>query len=32
MAGGGQVLPPRRDWFLPIARFLGPAYLRNAFT
>jgi SAM-dependent methyltransferase len=24
--------PPRRDWFLPIARFLGPAYLRNAFT
>jgi SAM-dependent methyltransferase len=23
---------PRRDWFLPIARFLGPAYLRNAFT
>ena len=24
--------PPPRDWFLPIARFLGPAYLRNAFT
>jgi len=23
---------PKRDWFLPIARFLGPAYLRNAFT
>ncbi|HUF85600.1 MAG TPA: class I SAM-dependent methyltransferase [Acidimicrobiia bacterium] len=23
---------PSRDWFNPIARFLGPAYLRNAFT
>ncbi|MGQ0805849.1 MAG: class I SAM-dependent methyltransferase [Actinomycetota bacterium] len=23
---------PARDWFNPIARFLGPAYLRNAFT
>lgn len=21
-----------RDWFLPLARYLGPAYLRNAFT
>jgi SAM-dependent methyltransferase len=24
--------PPGPDWFGPIARFLGPAYLRNAFT
>lgn len=24
--------PPGRDWFNPIARFLGRAYLRNAFT
>lgn len=24
--------PPEGDWFGPIARFLGPAYLRNAFT
>jgi SAM-dependent methyltransferase len=23
---------PSRDWFNPIAAFLGPAYLRNAFT
>jgi SAM-dependent methyltransferase len=23
---------PPKDWFLPIARHLGPAYLRNAFT
>lgn len=25
-------MTPERQWFLPIARFLGPAYLRNAFT
>jgi SAM-dependent methyltransferase len=24
--------PPEQDWFGPVARFLGPAYLRNAFT
>jgi 2-polyprenyl-3-methyl-5-hydroxy-6-metoxy-1,4-benzoquinol methylase len=24
--------PPSRDWFNEIAAFLGPAYLRNAFT
>ena len=24
--------PPRPDWFDDLARFLGPAYLRNAFT
>jgi SAM-dependent methyltransferase len=24
--------PSTTDWFNPIARFLGPAYLRNAFT
>ncbi|MCI0633966.1 MAG: class I SAM-dependent methyltransferase [Actinobacteria bacterium] len=24
--------PDQRDWFNPIAEFLGPAYLRNAFT
>lgn len=24
--------PEARDWFLPIARYLGPAYLRQAFT
>jgi len=24
--------PPEGDWFGAIARFLGPAYLRNAFT
>jgi len=24
--------PPRDAWFNPIAEFLGPAYLRNAFT
>jgi SAM-dependent methyltransferase len=34
---GPQVAPKRGEgvdphWFLPIARFLGPAYLRNAFT
>jgi hypothetical protein len=23
---------PQDDWFGPLARFLGPAYLRNAFT
>ncbi|MCI0635788.1 MAG: methyltransferase domain-containing protein [Actinobacteria bacterium] len=23
---------PKRNWFNPIAEFLGPAYLRNAFT
>jgi SAM-dependent methyltransferase len=23
---------PRPDWFNPLAEFLGPAYLRNAFT
>jgi len=30
--GSGTPKPPGPDWFLPIARFLGPAYLRNAFT
>jgi SAM-dependent methyltransferase len=29
LAGGG---PPSRDWFDEVAAFLGPAYLRNAFT
>jgi hypothetical protein len=24
--------PPERDWFNPVAEFLGTAYLRNAFT
>src|SRR5690242_17962354 len=24
--------PPEEPWFNPIAEFLGPAYLRNAFT
>src|SRR6266550_1823142 len=24
--------PENPRWFMPIARFLGPAYLRNAFT
>jgi SAM-dependent methyltransferase len=24
--------PSERDWFNPVAEFLGPAYLRNAFT
>lgn len=24
--------PPAEHWFNPVARFLGPAYLRNAFT
>lgn len=27
-----EVRPGDAHWFLPIARFLGPAYLRNAFT
>jgi cyclopropane fatty-acyl-phospholipid synthase-like methyltransferase len=30
---GPEVTPKLpKDWFNPIARFLGPAYLRNAFT
>ena len=29
--GDGEVAPPGA-WFNPVARFLGPAYLRNAFT
>ena len=28
----GVVDPPPEAWFNPVARFLGPAYLRNAFT
>jgi len=28
----GPAPPPGPGWFLPVARFLGPAYLRNAFT
>lgn len=27
-----EVLPPDGHWFNPLARFVGPAYLRNAFT
>jgi SAM-dependent methyltransferase len=30
--GGEVVEPPDRFWFDGVARFLGPAYLRNAFT
>ncbi|MDQ1521637.1 MAG: hypothetical protein QOI55_2710, partial [Actinomycetota bacterium] len=30
--GRSEVTPPSGAWFNPLAAFLGPAYLRNAFT
>ena len=32
MTAAGRSAAPEGYWFGPIARFLGPAYLRNAFT